>query len=68
MYLLNCKKCDDVVKLVDQLRRCECGHSSGQLLHEQPVLTGSARLVELPWTEYDNASAGDWQRWRIVKR
>ncbi len=68
MHLLNCKRCDDVVKLVDKLRRCECGQASGQLLNGTPMLTGAARLLEIPWPDYDNASAGEWQQWRLLKR
>ena len=69
MKLLNCRQCDDVLKLVDKLRSCECGRSTGMLNgHEPPVTTGPARVFEIPWPEYDQAAGGEWQRWRMVPR
>lgn len=70
MILLNCTHCDDLVVLAPTLRSCLCGRSSGQLKglkgQEKPVVTGPTRLAEIPWEEYDLASGGDWQRWRIL--
>ena len=67
MMLLNCTQCDDLLKLVDRVRTCECGRSSGHLTPPRPpVVTGPARLIEIPWEQYDLASGGHWQRWRLV--
>lgn len=70
MKLLNCKRCDDVVKLVDnKTRSCECGLSSGRVDKQDiPDVTGPARVIELPWQEYDQASDGAWYRWRMVAK
>jgi hypothetical protein len=71
--LLNCKKCDDVLKLVDKPRSCECGQSTGRTGPagaagtETVTTSGPARIFEIPWQEYDQASGGEWQRWRLVK-
>lgn len=72
MKLLNCKKCDDVLKLVDKPRSCECGQSTGRVVmgtgeRETVTTTGPARIFEIPWPEYDQASGGEWQQWRLVK-
>lgn len=72
MMLLNCTHCDDLVVLFEtRSRSCICGQSSGQLNglkgQEKPVVAGPARIVELPWEEYDQASSGTWLRWRILK-
>jgi hypothetical protein len=74
MKLLNCRQCDDVVKLVDKTRTCECGQSTGRMVKgtgaplEATTVSGPARVFELPWSEYDQAAGGDWQRWRMVPR
>lgn len=69
MKLLNCKKCDDLVKLTDlRTRTCECGACTGMVdKRETPTVTGPARVFEIPWNEYDQAAAGEWQRWRLIK-
>jgi hypothetical protein len=70
MKLLNCRQCDDVVKLVDKVRSCECGRCTGVLdaVGGTLLVTGPARVFEIPWPEYDQAAGGEWQRWRMVPR
>lgn len=72
MKLLNCKRCDDLVKLVDKQRACECRQSTGRIVQVSGVesvdVTGPARVFEIPWQEYDQAAGGEWQRWRLVPR
>ena len=64
MLLLNCKSCDDVLKLVDKTRTCECGQSSGRLDNETPQVVGAlARLLNIPWEDYDSVAAGLERRW-----
>lgn len=68
MILLNCKRCDDILKLSElRTRTCECGSCSGSLDKSGKVTTtGSPRLFEIPWTEYDLADkSGEWRRWRV---
>jgi hypothetical protein len=66
MFLLNCKNCDDVQRLVTKVRRCECGQSSGFLdaMGEQPHIEGDhARLVKIHWEQYDSAVEGEPKTW-----
>lgn len=67
MKLLNCTRCDDILKLVDlRERRCECGACIGAVDKQEAVTaTGPVRVLEIPWTEYDQAMPGDWRRWRV---
>lgn len=48
-------------------RTCECGSCTGSLDKKNaPVVTGSPRIFEIPWEEYDLAEKGAWRRWRQV--
>jgi hypothetical protein len=69
MKLLNCRECDDVVKLVDKVRSCECGRCTGVLDTNEItiVVTGPARVFEIPWFEYDQADVPrDRRGWIVV--
>jgi hypothetical protein len=79
MILMNCTHCDDLVVLVDRPRSCICGRSTGSVpvgfaergahtaAGDKPIVSGPARLVEIPWEEYDMASGGEWCKWRILR-
>lgn len=58
MKLLNCTRCDDVVKLVDNGRGCECGASYGRLRDEAPDVTGPCRVLTIDWEVYDGLTEG----------
>lgn len=69
MKLLNCKRCDDVVKLVDiRTRTCECGAASGKLEgDERATVTGPARVFVIRWEDYDGAMPGERKAWSVEK-
>ena len=68
MFLLNCTNCDDVQRLSLKVRYCECAQSRG-VLHprtELPKVEGlHARIIEIPWEQYDRAIEGETQTWRV---
>jgi hypothetical protein len=62
LVLLNCRACDDIIRLLEQRRRCACGASSGQLdAAGEPRIEGRhAELMELDWEDYDAGRGGRW--------
>jgi hypothetical protein len=59
MLLLNCTRCDDVVKLVEGLRACECGATLGKADEDGNVETiGPARVLSIAWRVYDGLGDG----------
>ena len=79
MKLLNCRRCDDVVKLVsDKERSCECGLAKGKIIAETEraghiyaeriQLTGSARVLEISWEAYDGIAEGEQRDFGVVPR
>jgi len=59
MLLLNCTRCDDVVKLVEKVRTCECGAARGKLSDSGEVeALGSARVLAINWRSYDGLGGG----------
>jgi hypothetical protein len=68
--LLNCKNCDDVLKLTDfRTRTCECGACTGTVdAKETAATTGPARVFDLPWSEYDQAADSAWHKWRLASK
>jgi len=59
LLLLNCTHCDDVLKLVDQARSCECGRSRGAMQSDnRPSVTGPARVFTVAWEFYDGLCEG----------
>lgn len=64
MWLLNCKACDDVLKMIDRSRSCECGKTSGSLRNDVPRAEGPcARVLRIPWEDYDSTAVGLQRRW-----
>ena len=61
MKLLNCRRCDDIVKLIeDKYRSCECGACQGVTLENGRVLVaGPARVLEIGWEAYDGIAEGE---------
>ena len=69
MKLLNCTRCDDVVKLVDKERACECGLSRGRVLEDSCVeLHGPARILIIAWEDYDGLAEGIERLFGVLAR
>jgi len=65
MFLLNCRRCDDVLKLTELRQRvCECGQTHGIMVGDQADTNGG-RLIELSWEEYDLAAPGETLKCRV---
>ncbi len=59
LLLLNCTRCDDVVKLVEKVRICECGGARGKASDNGEVeALGSARVLAVGWKAYDGLGDG----------
>jgi hypothetical protein len=70
MYLLNCRACDDVVKLVEKSRSCECGKSSGLLNGVGGLywLIGPCRALAITWEAYDGITEGESRPFIVLPR
>ncbi len=79
MKLLNCRRCDDVVKLVENKERsCECGSTRGKLqpevtrngtvFAERVLITGAERVLEISWEAYDGIAEGEVRDFGILPR
>lgn len=68
--LLNCRRCDDIVKLIEKSRSCECGASSGRLENESAgaEVTGPARVLLIPWESYDGIVEGEERAFQVFPR
>jgi hypothetical protein len=59
LLLLNCTRCDDVVKLVEKVRICECGGTRGKVDEDGNVeALGSPRVLSIAWRVYDGLGDG----------
>lgn len=59
MLLLNCIRCDDVVKLIEKVRICECGATHGRVSDDGEVeALGSPRVLSIGWEVYDGLTEG----------
>lgn len=68
MYLLNCTKCDDIQRLVQKPRYCECGECRGAVdsTGNHPEVQGfHARLLKIDWEQYDSAAPGEPKTWTV---
>lgn len=69
LWLFNCQRCDDIQRIIEKPRSCECGTLSAQLdSNNQPALQGPGRLIRIPWEEYDAAEHGEKRPWIICTR
>ena len=69
MFLLNCQSCDDVVKLVDKPRLCECGKSAGaHYANGTYVSSGPARVLSITWEAYDGITEGESRPFTVLPR
>jgi len=65
MLLLNCRACDDIQTLTEEVRVCACGNARGWLVGNLPVVQG-ARVLELKWEDYDKSKVGSKLRIRVL--
>lgn len=69
MKLLNCQSCDDVVRLTEQNRSCECRKSSGFLTNDRGLhVTGPARVLLVSWESYDGIAEGEQRPFTVIPR
>lgn len=68
MYLLNCRACDDVVKLIEKERSCECGRSKGVSTPLLTATTGPARTLVIAWEAYDGITEGESRPFTVLPR
>jgi hypothetical protein len=73
MKLLNCRRCDDVVKLVEgKSRSCECGATTGSIQAaagaERVQLSGAGRVLEISWEAYDGIAEGEVRTFGVLPR
>ena len=69
MKLLNCRHCDDVVKLVEKERSCECGHARGSVSDSGAVtVSGSGRVLAISWEAYDGIEEGEARTFTVLPR
>lgn len=68
LRLLNCTHCDDVVKLVDKERICECGMSRGSDSGAEVRVSGPARVLAIEWEVYDGLAEGIERPFRVLPK
>jgi hypothetical protein len=72
ILLLNCLDCDDIVRALDNgaERFCMCKKASIALKPSDGslrVTTGPARVLAIPYEEYDGAVPDEYKRWYVVR-
>jgi hypothetical protein len=69
LLLLNCTRCDDVLKLVDTVRICECGGARGKIdAKGDPEALGSCRVLSITWEAYDGIQEGEPRPFTVLPR
>ncbi len=69
MKLMNCTRCDDVVKLVDKGRTCECGLCEGIITADgSVVVNGTGRVLTIAWEVYDGLAEGIERPFGVLPR
>jgi len=66
MKLLNCTRCDDVIRVTTILRHCECRASSAVESPDGIKKDGPCRLLGIPWEEYDGAYPGAVRKFHVL--
>lgn len=65
ILLLNCRNCDDILRLNDDVARsCLCGQSKATIEDGEVVTTGPSRIFEIDYEQYDGAAPGENKIWR----
>ena len=63
--LLNCRSCEDILRLTEKRRTCECGKSTGNMVKvkgggEEPHIDGTyARILAMQFEDYDRLVPGE---------
>lgn len=66
ILLLNCRHCEDILRLQEDLSRtCFCGKSAGRFIGKEFVISGPSRMIEIDIEEYDGAAPGEARKWRV---
>jgi len=68
MYLLNCTNCDDIQRLTQKPRTCECGQCLGAVdaSGNHPEVQGfHARVLQIDWEQYDSAAPNEPKTWTV---
>lgn len=68
LLLLNCRSCDDVVRLVESERACGCGAARGWALNDVMTLSPSARVIVISWEAYDGIAEGESRLFTVLPR
>lgn len=70
LLLLNCVCCDDIVRLVEARRACECGRSEGWITLTGAVVKSivTARVLEIDWESYDGIAEGESRHFTVLPR
>ena len=69
MKLMNCTRCDDVVKLVENPRNCECGLSRGCVTMDGDTdVFGPCRVLTIAWEVYDGLAEGIERPFGVLPR
>jgi len=67
VHLLNCRQCDDIVRLLEEMpRTCFCGKSAGRFTGKEFVLSGPCRTLLIELEEYDGAAPGKPRKWTVA--
>lgn len=67
ILLMNCHACEDILRLDERLSRpCLCGESTARFVGGKWILAGRARLIRIPYEDYDGAAPGVPKRWELV--
>lgn len=66
LLLMNCRQCDDVLKLVGRIRVCECASSSGRESDGQALTDGPCRVLAIDWEQYDGAVPREPRTWFVT--
>lgn len=70
LLLLNCVRCDDIVRLVEAYRTCACGRTGGRISLTGAVVDSlvTARVLEIDWESYDGVAEGDPRNFTVLPR
>ena len=67
MKLLNCKACQDIVKLFKDERACQCGKSTGRYVNDRMVeFAGPARVISMQSLDYHRGEFGVNYPWYFI--
>lgn len=61
LFLMNCRNCEDVQRITEKLRRCECGKTEAVVLKSgAPEVRGVyGRILAMNFEDYDKLAPGE---------